>query len=111
MSDNHFVRVDINGAPEGEVTWSIYCTAPEGSPCRLWCSEGCEEADDEHDQKHELSDQGHCVQTTGWFDDTRLVPEMYDGGLQPLRSDAIHIEYQGGYSTWHYAKEVEDYRD
>lgn len=93
-------RIDITLDASGNVTAKLSCSAPVGAPCRLWCDQGCESAGKDHAEVHELTDQGHCCRTEGWFDDSPF--ELYDGDEAPLRSGPVILTWDGDTYNWSY---------
>lgn len=93
-------RVEISIDRDGDIDATFCCDAAVGAPCRLWCDEGCESAGADHGTYHELSDQGMCGQTEGWFDDAPF--ESYSGEQAPLRSGRVLLHWEGDYYTWSY---------
>ncbi|UEJ83974.1 hypothetical protein Bra3105_06590 [Brachybacterium halotolerans subsp. kimchii] len=99
----HHLTVTI--APLGDVHWSITCTAPEGAWCRVWCDEGCEHPSDPGHEGHVMKDQGTCG-IAPWFDDSSLIPEMYEGIEQPLRSGPVSLHVSDDETSWEYVEDV-----
>lgn len=98
----HSVSWDLEA---GYCAGTLQCTAPAGSPCRLWCSVGCEEYcvnPDEHPQV----DQGRCL-VVEWMDacgDGAI--DLYEGEKTTPHDGPITCRWDGDGYLWSYAEDV-----
>lgn len=98
----HVHHIEIALSTGGTVTPRITCSAPVGAPCRLHCGI-CEDYPREDHASHELHDMGYCLFVEGWFDDSSVIFEMYDGGETELRSGPVDLSWDGDGVLWSYA--------
>jgi hypothetical protein len=80
---------------------NLTCNAPEGSPCRCSCLEGCADICD-----HEEGDVGHCL-AVEWIDAAGHLSEAHTGKDQPLADGPVHVEWDGDDWLWTYPEEGE----
>ncbi len=66
-SSGHLLTID---ACEDQIIFRITCSEPEGSWCRMTCTEFCPSWEKNHE--HELVDSGECL-AQEWFDNTSVI--------------------------------------
>lgn len=96
MRDDHTLAVTF---ASDHIYLKAFCHQPEGAPCRLICSKGCESWDTT-DHHHHLHDYGACT-AAEFVNESGIEESCAMEHAFPLRDGMpIVLTWQGDYYTW-----------